>query len=97
MGFAVGSTHPTGTCRSGPSTGSGRASAASSCRQFGEKPKSSRLKPPPRESGEPSAHSCKDQLFRSEEHTSELQSLMRISSAVLCLKKKKTYNHLSHP
>src|SRR3546814_8473579 len=26
---------------------------------------------------------------RSEEHTSELQSLMRISSAVLCLKKKK--------
>src|SRR3546814_5581233 len=30
------------------------------------------------------------QLFiRSEEHTSELQSLMRISSAVFCLKKKK--------
>src|SRR3546814_2416976 len=28
---------------------------------------------------------------RSEEHTSELQSLMRISSAVFCLKKKKTY------
>src|SRR3546814_8020694 len=27
---------------------------------------------------------------RSEEHTSELQSLMRISYAVLCLKKKKT-------
>src|SRR3546814_8610915 len=27
--------------------------------------------------------------FRSEEHTSELQSLMRISYAVLCLKKKK--------
>src|SRR3546814_6399781 len=27
---------------------------------------------------------------RSEEHTSELQSLMRISSAVFCLKKKKT-------
>src|SRR3546814_3987207 len=26
---------------------------------------------------------------RSEEHTSELQSLMRISSAVFCLKKKK--------
>src|SRR3546814_1123769 len=26
---------------------------------------------------------------RSEEHTSELQSLMRISSAVLCLQKKK--------
>src|SRR3546814_8594685 len=29
---------------------------------------------------------------RSEEHTSELQSLMRISSAVFCLKKKKKTN-----
>src|SRR3546814_1201205 len=36
-------------------------------------------------------------IGRSEEHTSELQSLMRISYAVFCLKKKKkkpkTYNH----
>src|SRR3546814_1561255 len=31
-----------------------------------------------------------DLLARSEEHTSELQSLMRISYAVFCLKKKKT-------
>src|SRR3546814_3171064 len=30
---------------------------------------------------------------RSEEHTSELQSLMRISYAVFCLKKKKTLDH----
>src|SRR3546814_2087967 len=30
--------------------------------------------------------------LRSEEHTSELQSLMRISYAVFCLKKKKRYN-----
>src|SRR3546814_1061447 len=30
--------------------------------------------------------------FRSEEHTSELQSLMRISYAVFCLKKKITTN-----
>src|SRR3546814_4386605 len=30
-----------------------------------------------------------DRLRRSEEHTSELQSLMRISYAVFCLKKKK--------
>src|SRR3546814_1912693 len=30
--------------------------------------------------------------FRSEEHTSELQSLMRNSYAVFCLKKKKTTN-----
>src|SRR3546814_8122106 len=32
-------------------------------------------------------------LFRSEEHTSELQSLMRISYAVFCLKKKKKKIH----
>src|SRR3546814_4745417 len=30
-----------------------------------------------------------DAMVRSEEHTSELQSLMRISYAVFCLKKKK--------
>src|SRR3546814_8605785 len=30
---------------------------------------------------------------RSEEHTSELQSLMRISYAVFCLKKKKNHSH----
>src|SRR3546814_5919918 len=30
---------------------------------------------------------------RSEEHTSELQSLMRISYAVFCLKKKQTSNN----
>src|SRR3546814_1098840 len=43
--------------------------------------------------------------FRSEEHTSELQSLMRISYAVFCLKKKtrldyilllQTYHHLEY-
>src|SRR3546814_1261963 len=36
---------------------------------------------------------------RSEEHTSELQSLMRISYAVFCLKKKKnnnTHRHIYH-
>src|SRR3546814_1861239 len=32
-------------------------------------------------------------FVRSEEHTSELQSLMRISYAVFCLKKKTTHNH----
>src|SRR3546814_2171122 len=31
-------------------------------------------------------------MMRSEEHTSELQSLMRISYAVFCLKQKKSYN-----
>src|SRR3546814_2697185 len=34
-------------------------------------------------------------LLRSEEHTSELQSLMRISYAVFCLKKKNTIRHKS--
>src|SRR3546814_6149238 len=34
---------------------------------------------------------------RSEEHTSELQSLMRISYAVFCLKKKKSYNIIKDP
>src|SRR3546814_3644807 len=33
------------------------------------------------------------QCLRSEEHTSELQSLMRISYAVFCLKKKKHNNN----
>src|SRR3546814_1499716 len=34
-----------------------------------------------------------DRARRSEEHTSELQSLMRISYAVFCLKKKNKYDH----
>src|SRR3546814_5681590 len=34
------------------------------------------------------------QMVRSEEHTSELQSLMRISYAVFCLKKKKKKKHI---
>src|SRR3546814_6126027 len=35
-------------------------------------------------------------LARSEEHTSELQSLMRISYAVFCLKKKNKKIHYTH-
>src|SRR3546814_2367210 len=34
--------------------------------------------------------------LRSEEHTSELQSLMRISYAVFCLKKKKIQDNIYH-
>src|SRR3546814_7895911 len=33
--------------------------------------------------------------WRSEEHTSELKSLMRISYAVFCLKKKTTQNYMN--
>src|SRR3546814_10025314 len=45
---------------------------------------------------------CQDRRFlhrlmpRSEEHTSELQSLMRISYAVFCLKKKIKINNNAH-
>src|SRR3546814_6279735 len=35
-------------------------------------------------------------VLRSEEHTSELQSLMRISYAVFCLKKKKQNEYQPH-
>src|SRR3546814_1495355 len=36
-------------------------------------------------------------LARSEEHTSELQSLMRISYAVFCLKKKNIRKSMTNP
>src|SRR3546814_15374679 len=39
--------------------------------------------------GRERAIAVEEMLHRSEEHTSELQSLMRISYAVFCLKKKK--------
>src|SRR3546814_5940077 len=38
---------------------------------------------------------CVSTSRRSEEHTSELQSLMRISYAVFCLKKKKHQEHIT--
>src|SRR3546814_5449589 len=49
------------------------------------------------ESGERARQAGKDHARqRSEEHTSELQSLMRISYAVFCLKKKKKNTHTSN-
>src|SRR3546814_8901506 len=42
-------------------------------------------------------HFTLDATARSEEHTSELQSLMRISYAVFCLKKKKLTHHTHVP
>src|SRR3546814_4113693 len=41
-------------------------------------------------------HEADEQAYRSEEHTSELQSLMRISYAVFCLKKKKKPKTCKH-
>src|SRR3546814_1071495 len=43
-----------------------------------------------------SATCATGQKTRSEEHTSELQSLMRNSYAVFCLKKKKQKQHTQH-
>src|SRR3546814_6050010 len=40
---------------------------------------------------DPAAAAFETAFVRSEEHTSELQSLMRISYAVFCLKKKNTH------
>src|SRR3546814_5421058 len=45
---------------------------------------------------DPIAEDVKKKADRSEEHTSELQSLMRISYAVFCLKKKKNNNYNKH-
>src|SRR3546814_2951339 len=57
-------------------------------------PSSSRSCGPWRSSRRPEfVHRDRD---RSEEHTSELQSLMRISYAVFCLKKKKQRDDLAH-
>src|SRR3546814_14283147 len=41
-----------------------------------------------------SAATASVKILRSEEHTSELQSLMRISYAVFCLKKKTHIKHI---
>src|SRR3546814_8120498 len=46
-----------------------------------------------RQRTEEDRHRQSPYLARSEEHTSELQSLMRISYAVFCLKKKKELQH----
>src|SRR3546814_3624588 len=47
-------------------------------------------------SEEDMAEMARQGVARSEEHTSELQSLMRISYAVFCLKKKKTHKRYTH-
>src|SRR3546814_1850547 len=60
-----------------------RQSAGQSCRTR------YRSRPSPRRRSGEGAERCR----RSEEHTSELQSLMRISYAVFCLKKKITTRH----
>src|SRR3546814_10498886 len=58
---------------------------------FAEPPCHARSASPPRQH----FHSGEEGLPRSAEHTSELQSLMRISYAVFCLKKKKIQSLLT--
>src|SRR3546814_3205904 len=62
-----------------------RATTARAC--------SSRETGPPRATKTHGAETFAVPASRSEEHTSELQSLMRISYAVFCLKKKKKQNN----
>src|SRR3546814_5269475 len=57
-----------------------------------------RSRSPPPDSFAPGSHRETSLRSRSEEHTSELQSLMRISYAVFCLKTKhKDTNSLNQP
>src|SRR3546814_6510168 len=50
----------------------------------------------PDEAGFSGARRSLEQTERSEEHTSELQSLMRISYAVFCLKNKNKHTEKNH-
>src|SRR3546814_9730805 len=74
------------------------ASSVPAQRHRGELVAPRRQMPPPNPAGahQSSAHkteyACRARGLRSEEHTSELQSLMRISYAVFCLKKKTKKN-----
>src|SRR3546814_5972918 len=72
--------HPrSGAVRPGSGMQSGENGVGMLARQCGEKAGK----------GIAAARAARQRYSRSEEHTSELQSLMRISYAVFCLKKKK--------
>src|SRR3546814_9300728 len=80
--------HVTGLCSGPPQTQKLRAPAGGDSHDFANDP-GARAR---RRQGRRRARSCPQPRERSEEHTSELQSLMRISYAVFCLKKKKYTN-----
>src|SRR3546814_5052319 len=86
---------PTPTrCRRCATASTGWLSRHSEAHSRRGKPASGRSPPP---ATWPAPHWCATgwpQANRSEEHTSELQSLMRISYAVFCLKKK-THTHIT--
>src|SRR3546814_1833052 len=88
--------------RSGPRLGAGPLGEHSARLHAGRSRAAARLRlypAHPRRDGRPApVAAVAGRGLRSEEHTSELQSLMRISYAVFCLKKKKkkqTYIHYS--
>src|SRR3546814_2062202 len=88
------------TTSPGPGVGSGNSHSSTRRSPAKTTPFISLL---PNGSARPSAGSARDRQTkaelssRSEEHTSELQSLMRISYAVFCLKKKtKHTSHYTH-
>src|SRR3546814_5375899 len=77
--------------RSGAAAGRRRGGAAAGlCRSVGARSARTVRLPPPGALHGADAQGARARHGRSEEHTSELQSLMRISYAVFCLKKKIT-------
>src|SRR3546814_3653672 len=78
---------PVGTAAGAAAVGEARFIARSPCRR--RRPPSPPPRPPRARASRPAGWD-----WRSDEHTSELQSLMRISYAVFCLKKKKI--NISH-
>src|SRR3546814_10267761 len=73
-----------GACRSGHGNDPASDRGRRPCRAFADRGRAPAVRPT-RRRGIPGS--------RSEEHTSELQSLMRISYAVFCLKKKRCHNN----
>src|SRR3546814_7593272 len=80
----IGGRHRNRRCNSSPlgDFGYGRGDLREGRRSFGKAP---------RPDGAQVLEARRQDIRRSEEHTSELQSLMRISYAVFCLKKKKKH------
>src|SRR3546814_1871600 len=88
-----------GSRRARLGTGTRKVGAAGRCAVAGADPKQPLLAPDPSaalprvgvaRAGRRGSRPDRTLVGRSEEHTSELQSLMRISYAVFCLKKKNT-------
>src|SRR3546814_8684305 len=78
-------------CAVWPASVSRRSPAVHTPNASGHPPRRNSLTP------RPSLRRNRARRVRSEEHTSELQSLMRISYAVFCLKKKKTNINTHNP